>query len=163
MAAGGRALIPQEGFIPHPDVLTPARPLVLWYFTRMNDPRFTWGDRLIQMREDSQIEGKQKFGVRNTLGWAAYQLEKDLFIKAVPFVPGATYPDMGCNYEFFTMPGFLEVESLGPLVRLEPDAQTEHAERWRVIPNIELPDEEVPLIAALNPQLAAFGLETIKT
>ena len=163
MAAGGRVLVPQEEFLPHPDTLTPARPLVLWHFTRMDDPRFTWGDRLIQMREDSQIEGKQKFGVRNTLGWAAYQLGKDLFIKAVPYVPGATYPDMGCNYEFFTMPGFLEVESLGPLVRLEPDAQTEHAERWRVIPNIELPDEEAPLIAALNPHLAAFGVQTIKT
>ena len=163
MAAGGRVLVPQEEFLPHPDTLTPARPLVLWHFTRMDDPRFTWGDRLIQMREDSQIEGKQKFGVRNTLGWAAYQLGKDLFIKAVPFVPGATYPDMGCNYEFFTMPGFLEVESLGPLVRLEPDAQTEHAERWRVIPNIELPAEEGPLIAALNPHLAAFGVQTIKT
>jgi len=163
MAAGGRVLVPQEEFLPHPDTLTPARPLVLWHFTRMDDPRFTWGDRLIQMREDSQIEGKQKFGVRNTLGWAAYQLGKDLFIKAVPYVPGATYPDMGCNYEFFTMPGFLEVESLGPLVRLEPDAQTEHAERWRVIPNIELPAEEGPLIAALNPHLAAFGVETIKT
>ena len=47
MAAGGRVLAPQEDFIPHPDVLTPARQLVLWHFTRMNDPRFTWGDRLI--------------------------------------------------------------------------------------------------------------------
>ena len=65
--------------------------------------------------------------------------------------------------EFFTMPGFLEVESLGPLVRLDPNAQTEHVERWRVIPNIELPDEEGPLIAALNPHLAAFGLEKIES
>lgn len=163
MAAGGRALVPQEEFIPHPDTLTPARPLVLWHFTRMNDPRFTWGDRLIQMREDSQIENKQKFGVRNTRGWAAYQLGQDLFIKAVPYFSEATYPDMGCNYEFFTMPGFLEVESLGPLVRLEPSADTEHAERWRLISNVELPDEEKPLIAALNPHLAEFGLETIKS
>ena len=162
MAAGGRVLVPQEEFIPHPDTLTPARPLVLWHFTRMNDPRFTWGDRLIQMREDSRIETKQKFGVCNTRGWAAYQLGQDLFIKVVSYVPGATYPDMGCNYEFFTMPGFLEVESLGPLVKLEPNAQTEHAERWRLISGIELPDEERPLVAALNPHLAAFGLETIR-
>ena len=49
MAADGRLSVPQEDFIPHPDMLTPARPLVLWPFTRMNDPRFTWGDRLIQM------------------------------------------------------------------------------------------------------------------
>lgn len=162
MAAGGRLLVPQEDFYPHPDVLTPARPLVLWHFTRMNDPRFTWGDRLIQMREDSQLNSKQKFGLRNAQGWAAYHLGKDLFLKAIPLIPGGTYPDMGCNCEFFTMPGFLEVESLGPLVKLEPNTATEHIEKWRVIPNVELPSEEKPLIAVLNPHLKEFGLRTIK-
>jgi hypothetical protein len=162
MAAGGRMLAPQEDFIPHPDVLTPARPLVLWHFTRMNDPRFTWGDRLIQMREDSQVNSKQKIGIRNTSGWAAYELGKDLFIKSVPIIPEATYPDMGCNFEFFTMPGFLEVESLGPLVKLETNAATEHLEKWWVIPNIDLPKGEASLIAALNPYLKNLGLSTIK-
>lgn len=162
MAPGGRALIPQEDFIPHPDVLTPARPLVLWHFTRMNDPRFTWGDRLIQMREDSQISSKQKFGIRNAQGWAAYELGKDLFVKAISIISEATYPDMGCNFEFFTMPGFLEVESLGPLVKLQPGAATDHVEKWWVIPNVQLPTDEEPLIAALNPHLKNLGLSIIK-
>jgi hypothetical protein len=162
MAAGGRVLAPQEDFIPHPDVLTPARPLVLWHFTRMNDPRFTWGDRLIQMREDSQINSKQKFGLRNTQGWAAYNLGTDLFIKAIPFISGETYPDMGCNCEFYTQPGMLEVETLGPLVKLQPNAATEHIEKWRVISNVKLPQEEKPLIAILNSHLKDFGLATIK-
>ncbi len=161
MAAGGRLLVPQEDFIPHPDVLTPARSLVLWHFTRMNDPRFIWGDRLIQMREDSQVNCKQKFGVYNTQGWAAYQLGKDLFLKTIPLIPAGTYPDMGCNCEFFTMPGFLEVESLGPLVKLDPNGATEHIENWRVIPDVELPSEEKLLIAVLNPHLKDFGLATI--
>ena len=163
MAAGGRALVPQEDFIPHPDVLVPARPLVLWHFTRMNDPRFTWGDHLIQMRQDDRFDSKQKLGVHNTKGWAAYYLGQDLFLKSVaPPAAGAIYPDMGCNFEFFTMPGFLEVESLGPLVKLEPNAGTDHIEKWRVIPNVELPKEEKPLIAALNPHLKDFGLRTIR-
>ena len=162
MAAGGRLLVPQEDYFPHPDVLTPARPLVLWHFTRMNDPRCIWGDRLIQMREDSQINSKQKFGLCNAQGWAAYHLGNDLFLKAIPLIPGETYPDMGCNCEFFTMPGFLEVESLGPLVKLEPNTATEHIEKWWVIPNVELPMEEGPLIAALNPHLKDAGLPTIK-
>jgi hypothetical protein len=163
MAAGGRALVPQEDFIPHPDVLVPARPLVLWHFARMNDPRFTWGDRLIQMRQDNRFDSKQKFGVLNTKGWAAYQLGRDLFVKSVPTpVAGATYPDMGCNFEFFTMPGFLEVESLGPLVKLEPNAKTDHVEKWRVIAGIELPEEEKPLIGVLNPLLENLGLPTIQ-
>lgn len=163
MAAGGRALIPHEDFIPHPDVLTPARPLVLWHFTRMNDPRFTWGDRLIQLREDQQINSKQKFGVRNAQGWAAYALGHDLFIKSIPLFPNETYPDMGCNCEFFTMPGFLEIESLGPLVKLAPNAHTEHIEKWWVIPNLELPEAETPLITALNPYLENLGLPKIRT
>ena len=162
MAAGGRALIPQEDFIPHPDVLIPARPLVLWHFTRMNDPRFTWGDRLIQLREDAQYNSKQKFGIRNTLGWAAYELGNDLFIKSASLLSEATYPDMGCNFEFFTMPGFLEMESLGPLVKLEPNAATEHEEMWWIIPNVDLPKEEVPLISALNLHLKNLGLRTIR-
>ena len=161
MAPGGRVLVPQEDYIPHPDVLTPARPLVLWHFTRMNDPRFTWGDRLIQMREDSRINSKQKFGVRNAQGWAAYYLGQDLFLKTIALIPGGTYPDWGCNCEFFTMPGFLEVESLGPLVKLEPNAGTDHIERWRVIHDVELPEEEKPLIDALNPLLEDLGLPTI--
>ena len=162
MAAGGRLLVPQEDFIPHPDALTPARSLALWHFTRMNDPRFTWGDRLIQMREDSQINSKQKFGIRNAQGWAAYELEKDLFIKAAPLISGGNYPDMGCNFEFFTMPGFLEVESLGPLVKLEPGAATDHEEKWWVIPDVHFPRDEEPLIASLNPHLKNLGLPTIK-
>lgn len=162
MAAGGRALIPQEDFIPHPDVLIPARPLVLWHFTRMNDPRFIWGDRLIQLYEDSQYDCKQKIGIRNSLGWAAYELGNDLFIKSASLVPHATYPDMGCNFEFFTMPGFLEMESLGPLVKLEPNAATEHSEKWWLIHNANLPKDEIPLIDALNLYLKELGLRTIK-
>ena len=161
MAAGGRALVPQEDFFPHPDVLTPARPLVLWHFTRMNDPRFIWGDRFIQICKHKRFNNKQKFGVLNTKGWAAYYLGRDLFFKFVPPMPGAIYPDMGCNFEFFTMPGFLEVESLGPLVKLEPSAATEHLEQWWLLSNIELPKEEKPLIDALNPYLRDLGLPVI--
>ena len=162
MAAGGRLLVPHEDFIPHPDVLTPARPLVLWHFTRMNDPRFTWGDRLIQLREDSQFDSKQKIGIRNSLGWAVYELGPDLFIKSAPLIADANYPDMGCNFEFFTMPGFLEVESLGPLGNLEPDAAVEHVETWWVIPNVNLPEDEASIITTLNPHLSKLGLRTIK-
>ena len=162
MAAGGRAIIPQEEFKPHPDVLVPVRPLVLWPFIRMNDPCFMWGDRLITVREDAKVDGKQKIGMRNAQGWAAYELGSDLFIKGISLIPDATYPDMGCNCEFFTMPGFLEVETLGPLVTLEPDAATEHEEKWWIISKVHLPQDEPSLITALNPHLKSLGLPVIK-
>ncbi|MEO5884533.1 MAG: hypothetical protein ABIQ58_03350 [Candidatus Limnocylindrales bacterium] len=130
MAPGGRAVIPQEAYRPHPDALLPARPVVVWSFTDMSDPRWTWGRRYIQLRQDPTATSKQKAGVLNTRGWAAYLLDGEAFIKAYPAVPGATYPDMGCNTEVFTDPGMLEVETLGPLTHLEPGAHVDHVERW---------------------------------
>ncbi len=130
MDAGGRAILPQEEFIPHPDCLVPARPLVLWHFARMDDPRFVWGDRYVQMRQDDAHPSKQKIGARNSLGWAAYVRGDEVFVKRFAHDAAATYPDFGCNCELYTEPGFLEVETLGPLIRLAPGAGVTHAERW---------------------------------
>lgn len=130
MAPGGKAVIPQEVYKPHPDCLVPARPLVLWHFTKMNDPRFAWGERYIALREDSAGVGKQKIGLRNSKGWAAYLLGNTVFIKKTVCVPGAVYPDMGCTQEFYTEAGFLEMESLSPLTRLAPGEKLTHAEKW---------------------------------
>ncbi|MDA3937754.1 MAG: hypothetical protein PF693_00390 [Spirochaetia bacterium] len=130
MAPGGRVIIPQEEYISHPEALVPARPLVLWHFTKMNDPRFIWGERYIQLKQDDSYPSKQKIGVNNTKGWAAYCLEDMVFLKQHPFKAGAVYPDMGCNAEFFTQPGFLEIESLSPLTRLVPGGSVSQKEVW---------------------------------
>jgi hypothetical protein len=54
------------------------------------------------------------------------------------------------------------MESLGPLVKLEPNAATEHVEMWWIIPDADLPKEESALIGALNLHLKNLGLRTIK-
>lgn len=133
MAQGGRAIYPQEDFKPHPDVLVPARPLVLWHFTEMSDPRWTWGRRYVQLRQDPTATTKQKAGMLNSKGWAAYLLGKDAFIKRYPYVPGAVYADMGCNTETYTDSDMLEIETLGPLTRLEPGAHVDHQESWLLV------------------------------
>ncbi len=130
MAPGGRAIYPQEEYLPHPDCLVPARPLVLWHFTDMSDPRWTWGRRYIQLRQDPGATTKQKVGMLNTLGWAAYLLDGDIFVKSYGGDPAAVYTDMGCNTESYTDPDILEIETLSPLVRLEPGAAVEHRENW---------------------------------
>ncbi len=132
MSAGGRALIPHEEYKPHPNCLSPARPLVLWHFTNMADPRFRWGTRYIQMAQDNAHETKLKIGVLNTTGRAAYVLGDEVFVKHHRYIEGAPYPDMGCNAEFFTMPNFLEVETLSPLTRVEPKGQLCHEETWEL-------------------------------
>jgi hypothetical protein len=130
MAPGGRAIYPQEEFRPHPDCLAPARPLVLWHFTDMSDPRWTWGGRYVQLRQDPSATTKQKVGMLNTAAWAAYVLGGDVFVKRHSYDAGATYPDMGCNCETYTDPDILEIETLGPITRLEPGAALEHRESW---------------------------------
>jgi hypothetical protein len=130
MAPGGRVIIPQEEYISHPEALVPARPLVLWHFTKMNDPRFIWGERYIQLRQDDNHPSKQKIGVTNTKGWAAYCLDDIVFLKRHSYDTAAIYPDMGCNAEFFTQPGFLEIESLSPLTMLHPGGSVSQQEVW---------------------------------
>ena len=137
MAPEGEVIIPQEVFKSHPETLVPARPLVLWHFTRMNDPRFNWGDRYICMREDADIPGKQKIGVRSRPGWAAYRLYEELFIKLHDLDEEAVYPDMGCNAEFYIEKGFLEIETLSPLKEIEPGETIHHRERWGLYSNFE--------------------------
>ncbi|MBA2701116.1 MAG: hypothetical protein H0U58_05355 [Chloroflexi bacterium] len=130
MAPGGRAVFPQEDYRPHPEWLDPARPIVLWRFTDMSDPRWTWGRRYIQLRQDPNATTKQKAGFLNTKGWAAYLLGGDVFIKRFDHEAGASYPDFGCNTETYADAAMLEVETLGPLVRLLPGEHVDHVERW---------------------------------
>jgi hypothetical protein len=130
MAPGGRAIYPQEPYLSHPDVLTPARPLVLWHFTDMTDPRWTWGAKYIQLQQDSKATTKQKVGLLNKQGWAAYLLGGDALVVRYPYDPSATYPDMGCNTETYTDSDMLEVETLGPLTCIEPGEHVDHVETW---------------------------------
>ena len=69
-------------------------------------------------------------GLYNPAGWGAYFLNGTLFIKRAPVMPGAVYPDFGCNFEVFTNPDFLELESLGPKVQLAPGERIRHTESW---------------------------------
>ncbi len=156
MAPGGRAVVPNEEYRPHPDSLEPARPVVVWHFTDMSDPRWTWGRRYLLLRQDPAATSRQKAGVLNTRGWAAYLLGDDAFIKAYPYTPGAIYPDMGCNTELFTDPEMLELETLGPLTRLEPGAHVDHVEMWLLAKVPRGEDDEyfdehlVPLVTGLR-------------
>lgn len=151
MAAGGRAIIPQEEYRTHPQHLYPARTLTLWHFTRMNDPRVRWGERYIQLREDPGVDDKIKFGLLNKQRWAAYANQDSLFIKTFGFREDATYADLGCNFEAFTMPGFLELESLGPLQKIEPGARAIHDEIWHIWSGVDLPDHGPELHEAMQP------------
>jgi hypothetical protein len=114
MTPNGKAIIPQEPFQPHPIALMPVRPLVLWAYTDMSDPRWRWGQRFIQLHQDPTCHAPQKCGVLNRQGWMAYYLQGELFLKRFECQSGATYPDFGCNCELFTNADMLELETLSP-------------------------------------------------
>jgi len=151
MAPGGRAVLPQEEFRPHPDYLLPARPLVLWHYTNMQDPRWTWGTKYVQLRQDPGASTKQKVGLLNKQGWAAYALKGEVFLKRVAFDPSAGYPDYGCNCEVCTDADILEVETLGPLRKIPGDGgAVEHLEEWFLF-KADIGEDEMALDAGLLP------------
>jgi hypothetical protein len=151
MAQGGRIVIPQERYVSHTDYLLPARPVVLWHYTDMSDPRYSWGEKYIQLRQDSKATTPQKIGVRNMEGWAAYVLKGDVFIKRYTLDEDATYPDFGCNTETFTNEDMLEVETVGPLTKLDADGGlVEHTEHWFLFKE-DVGDDDASLDAQLLP------------
>lgn len=140
MADGGRAIIPNEVALPNSDTLLPARPMAVWYYTDMSDPRFIWGKKYIQVRQDPTRSNAQKIGVSNRQGWAAYTLPWGTLIKRYAFSK-STYPDFGCNTEVFTNDEILELETLGPLTILAPGGSVEHEEEW-LVRDIAIGDSE---------------------
>lgn len=130
-APGTTAVLPQEPFAPHPDALLPVRPMVLWAYTNLSDPRLSLGRRFLQLRQDPSIADPQKVGVFNSRGWGAAILGSQVFVKQADVIPGAVYPDMGCNFELFTNDEIIELETLGPLAPIPPGGGiVEHTERW---------------------------------
>jgi hypothetical protein len=156
MNGGGEAIFPQEPYRAWSEYLLPARPLVLWHYTNLSDPRWTIGKKYIRLKSDEKLEEPQKVGLLNKQGWAAYLRRETLFVKRAGYVEGATYPDYNSNFETYTAGSFIEVESLAPLQRLEPNASASHTERWFLFRDIvvDAGAGEESLDAILNPALA---------
>jgi hypothetical protein len=118
--------------------LLPNRTLVLWPYTRINDPRLHLQDDFITLRADPSLP-PLKFGYFNPHGWIAYWLDGVLFVKRYDPHPGATFPDGGCNTETYCNDQFVELETLGPLGRLEPGKSFAHTETWEFYDSLDQP------------------------
>jgi hypothetical protein len=142
MAQGGKAVIPLPPRGSHEENLLPANTMTLWVYTDMDDPRWTWGTKYLMLHQDPEAASPQKIGVMVPDGWAAYAREGHLFVKRFSYVPGASYPDWGCNVETFSNADFLEVESLAALVQLEPGGIVEHVENWFLFDDVPMPEND---------------------
>jgi hypothetical protein len=152
LAPGGRIILPQEPYIDPIDYLLPSRPFVLWHYTKMNDPRWIWGARYIQLKFDSALVSEQKLGLLNKQKWGAYYLNGQLFIKTFDYNSQACYSDFGCNNEIWVNGTFLELESLGPLATIPAGGYAEHIEHWFVA-SAEMNESEDSVEAAIGPLL----------
>lgn len=157
VANGGWVVLPQEPYVSHDDNLEPARPLVMWKFTEMGDPRWRWGTKYITLRQDDQPTGRpQKVGVFSTAGWAAHLTAQQAFVVHIPVVPGgpASFPDYGSSFETYTDGPFQELETLSPLQVLASGQALQHTEDWFLAPIQDLPDTDAALDARLLPIVA---------
>jgi len=141
MATGGVCVFPQPEFVAHSEKVLPARPVVLWNYTDMSDPRWTWGKRLVRLAQHAD-KGPQKAGTFVEQGWAAYANHGNLFFKRFSVSSPEVSPDFGCNFETFTRQDMLEVESLGPLQTVAPGSYAVHFETWYLGQGVSLPEDD---------------------
>lgn len=153
MNKGGTAILPQEPYKSHDEELLPARPLTLWAYTNLTDPRWMIGKSFITLRQDVNLKEPQKIGVLNKQQWAAYSHNGTLFIKRFPWYDNRPYPDFGCNNETFTNDVFLELETLGPLEHVEPGKTISHTEHWWLFKDVDIGHTEASIAAAMQPIL----------
>jgi hypothetical protein len=107
------------------------------------------------LRQDPRARTPQKAGVMVVDGWAAYARNGHLFVKRFYWVAGALYPDFGCTVEAWTDPDMLEVETLGPLARLEPGAAIEHVEQWFLFRDVPVPEDDADVDRHVLPKVRA--------
>lgn len=148
MKAGGVEYIPysrkQTGLLHN-------RTISLWPWTKMDDSRLDWGSEFVTLSHDPEApavipeenyKNAVKIGLNNEEGYAAYFNEGHLFVKEFEVQEGRTYPDGGCTYETYTDPFMVEMESLSPMLKLEPGETAEHVERWKLFRQVERPESQ---------------------
>jgi hypothetical protein len=152
---GGRAFVPQDvGSLTAFDAV---RRLLLWSYTKFADPRYHFGDRLIEIDhakvkaappgQVGRHDDESKIGVDSAQGWAAYLLDGTLFLKRFPHDAKGTYPDGGATIEVYSSHEFLELENLGPLTAIAAGEEIDFPEDWWVFGGVTVPKDEA---GALN-------------
>ena len=158
MRPGGRAFVPLD--VGPLDAFDATRKLLLWSYTELADPRYRFGDRLVQIHhatvrpakpgQSGRRDDESKIGVDSAQGWAAYLLHGTLYLKRFPHDPARQYPDGGATIEIYSSAEFLEVEQLSPLTTINPGEEIVFPEDWWVFRNVSVPEDERSALATLQ-------------
>jgi hypothetical protein len=158
MRPGGRALVPLD--VGPLEAFDAKRALLLWSYAEFADPRYRFGDRLVQVDhsavrpapqgQSGRRDDESKIGVDSAQGWAGYLLDRTLYLKRFPHQAGAPYPDGGATIEIYSSAEFLEVENLSPLTTIKPGEEIVYPEDWWVFTGVDVPTDEKGALAALG-------------
>lgn len=127
---GGVTIMPQSSVR---EGSAPTRSLAVFPYASLSDSRLELHDDVILVRGCAD-PAAFKVGSYNPFGWAAYMLEKALFIKRFPVGDFRLLPDMGSNLEVYVRDLYLELETLGELTWVHPGESVTFEETWEVIP-----------------------------
>lgn len=135
---GGTAVLPLASGPVDPPGLLPNRNFILWPYTSLADDRLRLTETAILVRAEGRMP-PLKVGCACLPGWMAYWRAGVLFVKRFSHRAGAVYPDLGSSAESYCGDRFIELESLGPLVRLEPGQTVRHEEAWELYSDWDQP------------------------
>lgn len=145
---GGTAILPMPVGNADPAGLLHNRQFSLWPYARINDPRLKLDDRYILFKADAMLP-PFKIGTFNSSGWLAYWVDGVLFRKTFDVRADLPHPDNNCNAEMYCANQFVELESLGPLGKLNPGDSVDHVETWDIFDGDSMPEEIRQAIAGL--------------
>lgn len=151
MEKGGEAICPVPKMAD--DDLLPNWRMTLWPYTNLADPRISWGDQFIRIRQDATMDRRCKIGLSALDGWVCYVLDGTMFVKRFVTEDDLEYPDWGASVELFTNEAILEVETLGPLTVLAPGDTVEHVEEWSLVSGVVLDASEGSVVADVLPHV----------
>jgi hypothetical protein len=156
LVPGGTAYLPQQRTPADEDGVLPNRHIALWPYTDVSAPEVTIDQEQVTVDASDRIS-RSKVGLPNRLGWIAYALGDELFIKWSPLHRDSElYVDRGVSVECYRDERFIELETLGPLVTLQPGKRAVHREIWML--GAGAADAVPDILASLPPEPDALGL-----
>lgn len=156
LVPGGTAYLPQQRVTADEDGVLPNRHIVLWPYTDLSDPEVTISQDQVTVYA-SDRPSKSKVGVPNRLGWIAYALGDELFVKwSALHRDSELYVDRGVSAECYRDERFIEMETLGPLVTVQPGKRAMHREIWTLL---DVSEDTVPdVLESLPAEPEVLGL-----
>ncbi len=131
---GGSAIVP-FGPGPDPGDFQASHSLVLWPYTKLDDPRISVEDGYVLI--EAVAGNPCKIGVRPDAGSMGYFRDGLLFSKRTDPAPDPI-PDLGASAQVYSGPDFVELETVSTLRELSPGQTTGHREVWRVRESITM-------------------------